>query len=448
MKTRYSKYRKVILLLMFISLLFILKTNTFMNKTKQKLNPMNEIERVQTMCGELCKTSRVGHPGLFFQKPPKNIDSCSEAVHIISAVAQAKRDSDLIEFVVLNVLDGSVRSNFDCCIYGDAKLSFHRVKAVVKETYPQKRRVVSLKARQYQCFVHNISFLMKHIQLVGKKEFCNSSHIRQPVLYAPVKENKFAICAKIAYNYLNPLHIIEWFEYQKMMGVDTVLIALQQVNEDAYAVLKYYEREGIAILISFPCKLPGNIDRNFEPHKWNYHQSTHDEQVAVYSCKEILKGFGFVAVVDLDEYIVHKNFSRYTEMFKSELLPAFPDAAAFTLRVSFFITDWGVSGVEPLLTSKYIRGSKPIFNRFKTIYMPNRTATVDTHVVWPIKGYRRIMLRSHNVILYHYRKCKNSGNTTDVCMTFAKHGDTKMMNIMFELYDKVVAVKRRCGISA
>ncbi|CAC5419446.1 unnamed protein product [Mytilus coruscus] len=420
-----------------------------MNDTKQQVNYMNEIEKVQVMCGELCNSSRVGHPGLFFHKTKaKNIESCSETVHIFSAVAQAKRDLNLIEYVVLNVLDGSKHSNFDCCIYGDEKLSVHRVKAVVKETYPQNRKFADLKARQYQCNVHNISFQMKHIQLVGKTEFCNSSHIRQPVLYASVKKNKFAICAKIAYNYLNPLHLIEWFEYQKMMGVDTVLISLQQVNEDAYAVLKYYEREGIAILISFPCKLPGDIDRGFSPHKWHYHQSTHDEQVAVYSCKEILQGFDFVAVVDLDEYIVHENFSIYTEMLKSELLPAYPDAASFTLRVSFFITDWGVSGVEPLITSKYIRRSKPLFNRFKNIYLPNRTATMDTHVVWPMKGYRRIRLRSHNVILYHYRKCKNSDNTTDVCMTFSKHNDTKMIKIMFELYDKVVAVQRRCGISA
>ncbi|XP_071132806.1 uncharacterized protein [Mytilus edulis] len=449
MSPRYSKYRKVLLLSMFIFLFFIIKQTTIMNDNKQQVNHMNEIEKIQIMCGELCKTSRVGHSGLFFHKTTgKNIESCSENVHIVSAVAQAKRHLSQIEFVVLNVLDGSKRTNFDCCIYGDEKLSVYRVKAVVKETYRENRKFADLKARQYQCFVHNIKFQMKYIQLVGKKELCNSSHIRQPVSYAPVKENKFAICAKVAYNYLNPLYLIEWFEYQKMMGVDTVLIALQQINEDAYAVFKYYEREGIAILISFPCKLPGNIDRSFAPDKWHYHQSTHDEQVAVYSCKEILQGFGFVAVVDLDEYIVNGNFSKYTDILKSELLPAFPNAAAFTLRVSFFITDWGVSGVEPLMTSKYIRRSKPIFSRYKNIYLPNRSATMDTHQVWPMKGYRRIMLRSHNVILYHYRKCKSSGNTTDVCMSFSKHSDTKMMKIMFELYDKVVAVKRRCGISA
>ncbi|CAC5419442.1 unnamed protein product [Mytilus coruscus] len=56
--------------------------------------------------------------------------------------------------------------------------------------------------------------------------------------------------------------------------------------------------------------------RGFSPHKWLYNQSTHDEQVAVCLRKEILQGFDFVSVVDLDEYIVHGNFSIFTEMIK------------------------------------------------------------------------------------------------------------------------------------
>lgn len=39
-----------------------------MNDNKQQVNHMNEIEKIQIMCGELCKTSRVGHSGLFFHK--------------------------------------------------------------------------------------------------------------------------------------------------------------------------------------------------------------------------------------------------------------------------------------------------------------------------------------------------------------------------------------------
>lgn len=190
-----------------------------------------------------------------FQK----IKSCSETVHIFSAVAQAKLNLGLIEYIVLNVLDGSIYSKYDCCIYGENEQAVHRVNAVLKETYDHGSKYADLIARQYVCSVHQINIKMQNIQLVGKGDFCNCSHNFHPVLYAAVRENKFAICAKIAYNYLNPLYLIEWFEYQKMMTVDTVLMFIQDINQDAYAVLKYYEREGIAKLIPYPSKMPGNI---------------------------------------------------------------------------------------------------------------------------------------------------------------------------------------------
>ncbi|XP_052085697.1 uncharacterized protein LOC127723202 isoform X2 [Mytilus californianus] len=338
----------------------------------------------------------------------KNIESCYETVHIFSAVAQAKTKWNYIESIVLNVLDGSEHSNCDCCIYGYQGTPIHRVNAIVKETYIHNSKFTNLIARQFQCFVKQMGFKIVNIQLLGKMESCSISYNRHPVLYPEIKVNGFGICAKIAYNYLNPLHLIEWFEYQKMMDVDTVLISLQSLNKDAYKVLKYYEREGIAKLIYFPNEMPGELDRGFTPRKWHYHQSTHDEQ--------------------------------------SELLPSYLDAAAFTLNVSFFIMDWGVSGVEPLLTSKYIKRTYPVSDRHKNIYLPNRTDTLDTHKIWPRNGYKRIWLRSHNVILHHYRKCSKLNIFPGDCMTFPKYRDTKMIRIMPKLYARVVAAKQRCKI--
>ncbi|CAC5362039.1 unnamed protein product [Mytilus coruscus] len=190
----------------------------------------------------------------------KNIESCYETVHVFSAVAQAKTKLSFIENIVLNVLDGSKYSNCDCCIYGYHGTPIHRVNAVVKETYTHNSKMADLIARQFQCSVQNIGFRMVNIQLVGKTESCSISYNLHPVLYPEIKENGFGICAKIAYNYLNPLHLIEWFEYQKMMGVDMVLISLQSLNKDAYKVLRYYEREGITTLISFPNDMPGKLE--------------------------------------------------------------------------------------------------------------------------------------------------------------------------------------------
>lgn len=86
--------------------------------------------------------------------------------------------------------------------------------------------------------------------------------------------------------------------------------------------------------------------------------------------------------------------------FQTELLPLYPQAAAFTFNVSFFITDWGVSGVEPLLTSQYIKRTNPRFERYKNMYIPKRTQYVNTHEVQPKHGYTRYV--SYNITsIYH-----------------------------------------------
>lgn len=56
------------------------------------------------------------------------------------------------------------------------------------------------------------------------------------------------------------------------------------------------------------------LDRGFKLKNWHYHQSSHDEQVAVYSCKEFFQGFAFVAIIDFDEIIVNDRFSEYTQI--------------------------------------------------------------------------------------------------------------------------------------
>ncbi|CAG2191169.1 unnamed protein product [Mytilus edulis] len=326
----------------------------------------------------------------------KNIESCYETVNVFSAVAQAKTKWSFIESIVLNVLDGSRNSNCDCCIYGYQGTPIYRVNAVVKETYIHNSKFTDLIARQFLCSVKNIGFRMVNIQLIGKMESCSISYNLHPVLYPEVKENGFGICAKIAYNYLNPLHLIEWFEYQKMMGVDMVLISLQSLNKDAYKVLRYYEKEGITTLISFPNDMPGKLDRGFKLKNWHYHQSSHDEQVAVYSCKEFFQGFAFVAIIDFDEIIVNDRFSEYTQILM------------VTIR--------------------------------------RKTESIDTHRIWSKKGYRRISLRSHNVILHHYRDCNKLDMFPGDCMSFPKYTDTKMIPIMPKLYDRVIAAKKRCKI--
>ncbi|XP_052081334.1 uncharacterized protein LOC127719317 isoform X2 [Mytilus californianus] len=315
-------------------------------------------------------------------------DTLFETVYLFNSIAEAKLEWTSVEYIVINVLDGSTfQSIFECCIFSENKSSTHRSKATVKDSFTHRLMNPGLPAKQYQCPVKNIKFKPVHIGLVENGNPCDPCISVTSVIYPIVMEHGAGVCAKIAFDHLNPTNLIEWFEYQIMMDVDTVVVMLQYINDEAFKVFRYYQQMGLLKMLPYPRVLPGKPDRGFESTNWHIEQSGHDEQVAVYTCQAYLQGYELVAIIDFDEFIVQDKFISYKAMLKSELLPLYPQAAAFTFNVSFFITDWGVSGVDHLLTSRYIRRTTPRYERYKNMYIPQRTQHVNTHEVQPKPGY-------------------------------------------------------------
>ncbi|XP_063399447.1 uncharacterized protein LOC134684094 [Mytilus trossulus] len=373
-------------------------------------------------------------------------DTLSNTVYIFNAVAEARSYWKSVEHIVINVLDGSTyQSSFECCIFGDNMFSVHRSEAVVKDIFRYRSMKPELIAKTYKCSVRSITFKPVHIGLVGNGNSCDPCLTVTSVIYPEVMLHGAGVCAKIAFNYLNPSYLIEWFEYQIMKEVDTVVVMLQYINDESLEVFKYYEQKGFLKILPYPIELPGKTDRGFESTNWHFDQSVHDEQVAVYTCQAYFQGYELVTIIDFDEFIVQDELISYKTMLKSELLPLYPLAAAFTFNVSFFITDWGISGVEPLLTSRYIKRTSPRYERFKTMYIPKRTQDVNTHYVHAKPGYKRILLTSHNVVLHHYRKCPHDRKWI-YCMYLTPTIDKKMFKLMSNLLVNVNAVKNLIGI--
>lgn len=56
------------------------------------------------------------------------------------------------------------------------------------------------------------------------------------------------MCAKIAYGSVDAQKLIEWFEVNRLLGVDKVYIHTYKLNNLAMKVLEYYESIGIAMV--------------------------------------------------------------------------------------------------------------------------------------------------------------------------------------------------------
>lgn len=96
-----------------------------------------------------------------------------------------------------------------------------------------------------------------HISIVKDGAPYNSTLQVLKVTYPTRQQDKLAVCSKMAYGTEKPIKLIEWFEYNLLMGVDKFITLVQPLNRDAFKVLKYYQQKGVLEMGIFPAPLPG-----------------------------------------------------------------------------------------------------------------------------------------------------------------------------------------------
>lgn len=334
-------------------------------------------------------------------------------LYILSAVAKLETSSPTgYSGIVLNVWDDSINSQFYCCLkIGSA----YRVARAIQTSFYDKQTTAI--ASQYICNIplkNNTSSRVGVVVMDAIAEPSQQLDVIQKckngtytkVYFPKSNEGKLGLCTKIAYSKLNPAHLIEWFEYQKMMGVDKVIAAKQDINSEALRVFKHYEEQGILETIDYPVQLPGDssmINRTFEVGGRVFPQFSHDEQVSVYHCKERLQGYQYAAVVDFDEFIVSSKNQTTLELIQ-DLTKQYPKAAAFTFYTTFFFTNKSMPE-NTTLTTTYLQTVGPRWECFKNIYIPTRVKTVTTHTIEPLNSYERKTVPDKTAVLHHYREC-------------------------------------------
>ena len=75
--------------------------------------------------------------------------------------------------------------------------------------------------------------------------------VRPELARKPHGKFNMAVCAKLAYDNLNPHLTIEWMEYNKAMGVGHVLAYTYNLSNRASSVLTHYESSGFLELHKF-----------------------------------------------------------------------------------------------------------------------------------------------------------------------------------------------------
>ena len=134
------------------------------------------------------------------------------------------------------------------------------------------------------------------------------------------------------------LKMIEWIETLKILGADTIFLYNLQVHPNVSQVLEYYVKSGIVDLT--PLSLPGDqsnipylrhlyLKARLRNKRWN-------ELIPYNDCLyRNMYRYKYIALLDIDEIIIPKNFSNWKEMMNQ--LEA--NKTSYVFRNTYFIDE-------------------------------------------------------------------------------------------------------------
>ncbi|CAC5371567.1 unnamed protein product [Mytilus coruscus] len=312
--------------------------------------------------------------------------------------------------------------NFTCCFYREDNTQFYVNSTRKSATFLNSGPLHSV---QYMCPV-NVSSIRK-VSVSEGPQHCVGHEEYYIKVDIPIKsESGLAVCSKISYGNMDAKLILEWFEVQRLLGVDKVLTYTYKLNMQAMVVLEYYESIGYAEIIrdfDFPQK--EEMLRNAGDTSY---PAWVDLQVIMHDCQSRLYGYKYVAVLDKDEFYV-PNVTKYGFSLKQMLDKIFEnDFAGVQPLVKMHMTSWKPSNESSdLFLGKYLLSTAPVNDRLKFIHMPSRTkyGSVEVHTIMPVGKYKSTIPPVTQLVLHHYRKCRKD-------YAFSKNINANERNILFK----------------
>ncbi|KAK3578807.1 hypothetical protein CHS0354_030228 [Potamilus streckersoni] len=342
---------------------------------------------------------------------------------------------------------------FTCCLWYQ-KHGLMSVSGIRKHHWVQLKKA-NLVAKQFVCSNPGRKWndILLGITVTPITHSCsNDTNIYvEPIFAYRHREAKLAICNKIVYGSVLPESILEWFEVQRLLGVDKVLTyANSDLNEEARQVLRYYEEIGMAEVLPFLIPMKDKYRRMVGQKSM---QAWNDEQVPVFDCLERLRGYKYMGILDLDEFILPVNEPSIPKLL-ARLFSKDPWAAGFSFNVHIFVTSWGMTNASAeFIVTQYTNRTKPMMDRVKNIFMPSRISPggVSTHqyVADRSRNYKASKCPSSLGAISHYRTCRREWQKGErnKCDTFVRYRDTRMVNVLEPIKDRVLQLRKKLGIT-
>ena len=261
----------------------------------------------------------------------------------------------------------------------------------------------------YSCPLPQMSSIPTNVSLAFSKNDKSTTLVE---IIVPEREevHEFGVCVAVSYGKLDPYHLVEWIELNRILGVGEFNLYDSHLNQEAIKVLQYYSDLGVVKL----------------------HKSTPAVDNWCHWCQKLtvisafndclyrnMYRYKYTLVIDVDEFIIpHKqpNLHRMLEMLTKKN----KEQPGFIFRNAYFFMDFDPSGTneEYVITTRYLTRLHPSKQGYapKSIVNPRHCVVVLNHYCLqrtPDVGKQwTVVVDPDSALLHHYKKCHF---TRDVC---------------------------------
>lgn len=188
---------------------------------------------------------------------------------------------------------------------------------------------------------------------------------------------------------------MEWFELNRVLGIDYFTIYVTSASPEVRKVLQFYSQEGVANVISWPITDVVKISQ----------VDYYGQQAALNDCLYRNRhGTQFLTAIDLDEFIIPQ---LETDRSLENMLNRFPEASCYMFRhVALFTKDGFDSSADKLITTTRTlrtRHVNPRRVRSKVIVVAENTLALAVHDVWSLRRGIAYVAEPEVGLLHHYR---------------------------------------------
>ncbi|KAK7095226.1 hypothetical protein V1264_006662 [Littorina saxatilis] len=348
-----------------------------------------------------------GKPKLRFFKQVAGHD-----IFLYSAIANSREPEEGELNIIITAFDSTETDSLQCCAVMKGKTLFTAPATIFHKYYIEdilgpfleKFKNSQTRAKQYACVVPELGIDVSHVTLTA-----SSCPVREeeylPVIFPKSVPQGLALCAKSAFgDGLDPNKLMEWFEVQRLLGVDHIQLMDLNNPEPVQKVFRYYKDMGL--LNPLPYELPGPpYHRGLDQPHWVPQQASHDETFSILDCKQRLRGYSYVMGHDMDEVLMPAQHVSIKDLIKEQLMLR-PDAAGFYFYTQFFIYDWGpINKKTDISYFGYLNSTLPRNECKKYVYLMSRVVQARTHSFFSRSPYQQYFIPMKDAILHHYRKC-------------------------------------------